>query len=485
MHARSTGTRSQLGSGNEPCAGIATALRPVAPEVERLADAALPTAAGEFRILIFRVAGEEADYTALIRGPLGPERVPLVRLHSECLTGDTLGSLRCDCGEQLDLALSLIAGAGSGVLLYLPQEGRGIGLANKIRAYGLQDFGLDTVDANTALGLPVDGRDYAAAAAILRALGVERARLLTNNPEKCRALERHGVRVVARVPLEVPPGIANHAYLRTKASRMGHLLKLSGADEQIDHVNGHMLAPDLPVEAVDARLPQPSEGRAGRPRVTVHYAQTLDGRIATRTFNSQWISGDGSMRLAHALRAAHQAVLVGVGTVIADNPQLTVRHVPGRNPLRVVLDSTLRVPLDAHLLADRNDPTVVVTTERATETRRRAVVDCGAEVLLADAAPDGKVDVGDALRRLAERGVASVLVEGGGAVITSALRAGVVDRLTVCIAPKVIGAGIDAVGDLDIRRLADALTFSSARFSTLGEDVIFDGQLAPVGSVAA
>jgi GTP cyclohydrolase II len=140
------------------------------------------------------------------------------------LTGDVLGSLRCDCGQQLSAALALIARAASGVLLYLRQEGRGIGLANKIRAYALQDTGLDTVDANLALGLPVDRREYASAAAILRELGLRRVRLLTNNPMKSAALERHGVEIVERVPLTVRPNSVNRRYLRTKADRMGHLL---------------------------------------------------------------------------------------------------------------------------------------------------------------------------------------------------------------------------------------------------------------------
>ena len=151
---------------------------------------------------------------------------PLLRIHSQCLTGDVLGSLRCDCGEQLVEALALIASADSGVLLYLPQEGRGIGLANKIRAYALQDQGLDTVDANLALGLPVDRREYTSAAEILRFLGLRQVRLLTNNPLKSAALELHGIQVVERVPLAVRPNSVNRRYLRTKADRMGHLLAL-------------------------------------------------------------------------------------------------------------------------------------------------------------------------------------------------------------------------------------------------------------------
>jgi GTP cyclohydrolase II len=192
--------------------------------VTQVALAALPTRYGQFTVGVFYVDGTRTESLALMCGDLDDQTVPLVRLHSECLTGDVLGSLRCDCGEQLAASLELIAQSGTGVLLYLRQEGRGIGLANKIRAYALQDAGMDTVDANLALGLPVDRREYTSSAAILRHLGLRRVRLLTNNPLKRTALEQHGIEVVERVPLMVPPNPANRQYLRTKAKRMGHLL---------------------------------------------------------------------------------------------------------------------------------------------------------------------------------------------------------------------------------------------------------------------
>jgi GTP cyclohydrolase II len=193
--------------------------------VQHQAEAALPTRFGTFKIAVFEVDGSPGEIAVLTRGSLVGSGPPLVRLHSECLTGDVLGSLRCDCGQQLTAALTLIARAGSGALLYLPQEGRGIGLANKIRAYALQDQGLDTVDANLALGLPVDRRDYAAAAEVLRSLGVRQVRLLTNNPLKSESLERHGIQVIQRVSLTVPSNPVNRHYLRTKADRMGHLFE--------------------------------------------------------------------------------------------------------------------------------------------------------------------------------------------------------------------------------------------------------------------
>ena len=216
---------------------------------------------------------------------------------------------------------------------------------------------------------------------------------------------------------------------------------------------------------------------AGRPDVTVKYAQTLDGRIATCTGHSQWISGPESLTLAHELRAGHDAVLVGVGTVLRDNPRLTVRLAAGANPLRVVADTSARMPLDCHLLADEPERTVVGVGGSAPRERVEAIRRLGARTLVTATGDDGRLDLGDVLRRLALLHRRSVLVEGGAAIVTSLLRDGLVDRLVVCIAPKLVGAGIEAVGDLGIRDLASALTFSKVETRRLGDDVIFDGRL--------
>ena len=179
-------------------------------------------------IVAFRSPDDIREHAALVIGRRSAEGVPLVRLHSECLTGDVFGSLKCDCGPQLDSALDAIAGearaGGWGVLLYLRQEGRGIGLVNKLRAYRLQDQGFDTIDANTRLGLPEEARDFPVAARMLALLGIERIRLMTNNPAKLAAFEGAGVRVAERVPLALAAGTHNRAYLATKRDRAGHLL---------------------------------------------------------------------------------------------------------------------------------------------------------------------------------------------------------------------------------------------------------------------
>ena len=202
----------------------------------RVAQAGLPTRYGTFEMFVYD-APDHKEHVALTLGAIDGGGPVLVRAHSECLTGDVFGSSRCDCGEQLADSLRFLQERGRGVLLYLRQEGRGVGLTNKISAYALQERGLDTVEANLALGLPEDTRDYRAAADMLLDLGVRRARLLTNNPAKIEGLERYGVEVVERVPLGILPNPWNLGYLRTKREKMGHLFPEAAALEAVRGVS--------------------------------------------------------------------------------------------------------------------------------------------------------------------------------------------------------------------------------------------------------
>ena len=221
-----------------------------------------------------------------------------------------------------------------------------------------------------------------------------------------------------------------------------------------------------------------------RPTVTVSYAQTLDGRLATASGGSRWISSPESLRFAHQLRAQHDAVAVGAGTACNDDPRLTVRLVPGEDPLRVVVDSSLRTPLSAAVLADgAANGTVLAVTERAPIERCDEASSLGATVLRLPADAAGRVDLVALLSGLHSLGVRSLMVEGGAALITSFLCERLVDRLAVCIAPKILGSGIEAVGDLGIYELADSLTLADTSVTPYGVDLILDSRVEyPNGS---
>jgi 3,4-dihydroxy 2-butanone 4-phosphate synthase/GTP cyclohydrolase II len=452
----------------------------------------LPTPFGPFEIRAFET-GAGLVYLAMVHGDLGDGDDVLVRLHSECLTGDALGSLRCDCGVQLRLAMRTIAAEQRGVLIYATgQEGRGIGLVNKLKAYVAQDGGADTVDANVVLGLPIDARDYTAAAAVLEQLAVRSVRLLTNNPTKVDGLRAAGTTVNGLAPLPTAPHHRNLSYLRTKADRMGHLRPHLGAPppEGVPGLNGHGNgngAAGSSVAGIDSAAAAPTldamqllgavRRHPDRPYVVLKYAQSLDGRIATSSGDSKWISGEPERRLSHTLRAACDAVLVGVGTAITDRPQLTVRMVPGASPNRVVLDSTLRLPLDSPLL-EPEAATTIITTERADPARRAALQRRGARIeIVAD--DEGRVDLAAALSRLRDAGVESLLVEGGAAVITAFLAAGLVDRMIVGIAPIVLGRGTDAVEGLGITEVIDGIRLERRTVVTAGDDLILAGDVVP------
>jgi 3,4-dihydroxy 2-butanone 4-phosphate synthase/GTP cyclohydrolase II len=427
--------------------------------LREVASLPLGTTFGEFELRAFELASGGV-YLALVRGDIGDGDSVLTRLHSECVTGDALGSLRCDCGTQLREAGRAIAAEGRGVLVYATdQEGRGIGLVNKLRAYMLQENGLDTVEANCRLGFPPDARTYDAAARCLDLLGVRSVRLLTNNPRKVEAITRAGITVERTVPLRTSPHLRNVDYLKAKEARLGHV---APAGVPLD---GNPIGEATNVAPLLGR-PLP---RSRRPYVLLKYAQTVDGRIATQRGDAKWISSEAERRISHGLRAACDAVLVGVGTAIIDDPQLTVRMVPGVSPLRVVLDSTLRLPSTARVFDDQARTLVLTTSSSSND--RRAVLRGRAVVHVVDAGPRG-VDLASALETLQALGVGSLLVEGGARIITSFFAEKLVDRLVVGIAPTIMGTGIEAVGDLGVASVRESIRLTNRSVHQAGGDLL-------------
>jgi len=434
----------------------------------------LPTPFGVFDVHAFERASGHV-YVAMVMGDVFDGDDVLVRIHSECLTGDALGSLRCDCGIQLRTGLRMIAAERRGILVYATgHEGRGIGLVNKLRAYVAQDDGADTVDANVALGLPIDARDYSEAAAVLTELGVRTVRLLTNNPRKVTGLRAAGAVVTSVVALPTAPHHRNLGYLNTKMRRRDHV-RPTGRRVQSDQQVEPALSLDAPTDVM--ALLGEIRPRHDRPFVVLKYAQTLDGRIATSTGDSKWISGEPERVVSHALRAACDSVMVGIGTVLSDDPELTVRMVAGASPMRAVLDTDLRIPLDAKILGPES-ATTVITTDRSDPERRRLLRDRGVRVEIVGQ-DDGRVSIREALASLRGNGVESVMVEGGSHVITSLLSAGLVDRIIVGIAPILVGTGTQAVNGLGIRTIASGIRIENRTVLPLGNDIIVAGDVIP------
>ena len=434
--------------------------------VDRAVSVRIPTLEGEFWLRYYSDNRNGEEHLALVNGDVAGVRDVLVRLHSECFTGDVLGSLRCDCGDQLSLSMQEISREGTGVLLYLRQEGRGIGLWDKLRTYNLQDEGYDTVDANLELGHQADERDYEIAALILQDLGVASVRLLTNNPSKIDGLRKSGVEVAARQPLHARVTTENINYLITKATRMGHLLEL-GAEPALEPAtsDGGQHAPeDFPAR----------RQVMGRPFVTLSYAQSLDGSISRTPGERMVLSGPESSVMTHRLRASHDAILVGIGTVLSDNPRLTVRLSEGSDPQPVVLDSTLRFPIESDMLRRSKLAPWIATTDRASVERRQELEGLGARVLSLASTDTGRVDLPSLLKRLGSMGADSVMVEGGSRVITNFLRDRLVDHIVLTVAPVMVG-GMRALGELESpQKLVPRLR--NAHYRRMGSDLVVSGE---------
>lgn len=452
--------------------------------MQRTTSARIPTSAGTFHLYHYSNERDDKEHLALVMGDVHDGERVLVRVHSECMTGDVFGSLRCDCGEQLHTAMQHIAAEGRGIIVYLRQEGRGIGLAQKLRAYNLQDEGYDTVDANLLLGHQADEREYWAAVGILEDLQVRSVRLLTNNPSKIEHLRAQGIRIVDRVPLEPSILPENAAYLETKVRRMRHLLHLPAAAPA--NVTGQQLPPELAlrVDALRQRAHAYAEER-GLPFVTLSYAQSLDGSIAAVSGQPLALSGPLSLTLTHALRAAHDAILVGIGTVLADDPRLTVRLVAGPDPQPVVVDSRLRLPATAKLL--QHPRGLWLATTDAEQLPNSHPLGANVRVMEVGAGADGRVDLPAMLAELGRRGIRSVMVEGGSQLLTSFVQGQLAQAVVITIAPRLVG-GLGAIG-------APLATNGAASFGTprltdvaytpAGEDLVVWGDIAWPQQVAA
>ncbi|KTC84760.1 GTP cyclohydrolase II [Legionella drozanskii] len=385
--------------------------------IKKEVSASIPSKYGSFELSLFTTNRDNKEHLLLTYGAVHNTDDILVRIHSECMTGDILGSLRCDCGEQLQLSMSQIANEGRGIIIYLRQEGRGIGLIDKLRTYNLQDQGKDTVDANLALGHEDDARSYEVAAHILNELQIKSLRLLTNNPKKIEALNQYHFNVISRVPIKGIIHSHNAFYLLTKKQKMAHFFE----EEELKELHEKC-----------------STSVKNRPMVTLAYAQSLDGSISCHRKKRLMLSSQESLVLTHKLRSENDAILVGVGTVISDDPLLTVRHYQGKNPQVVILDSTLRIPLTARVLKNSSPP-IIFTTERADREKLKLLTEMNAKIVLVDSICDGQVDLNKALEELLSIGIKTVMVEGGRTIITNFINENLVDKVIITVAPIFVG----------------------------------------------
>lgn len=431
----------------------------------------IPTNEGEFQLCYYQNNVDDKEHLALLFGDIFHTPNPIVRIHSECFTGDVLGSLRCDCGPQLKKAMQMIAAAGAGVIVYLRQEGRGIGLLNKMRAYNLMDMGYDTVDANLILGHEADERDYSIGGLILKELGIQSVQLLTNNPHKIESLENLGIAVSKRLPIVTAVQAENEAYLQTKVDRMRHILNMNSNGSH-HSMNGHSASAlengRLPHDfGTEKHPPQDS------PQVTLSYAQSLDGSITVQRGHAYPISGAQSLIFTHRLRAANDAILVGIGTVLSDNPLLTVRLVEGNDPQPVILDTHLQFPPTARLFSHPSRQPWIFCADTADPAATAALTAAGARIFTVGVTAYGRLDLQQVLATLSTQQIQTLMVEGGAEVITSFLQAGLVHRVALTIAPTFLG-GLKAVDQLSPNRLPH---LKNVQKEWLGEDLIMTGDV--------
>lgn len=431
--------------------------------IKNLVKTRLPTGFGEFTLYLYSEHGKE--HLALVKGDVhGKADIP-VRVHSECLTGDVFGSRRCDCGDQLRHSLQYLGRVDAGILIYLRQEGRGIGLMKKMEAYNLQDQGMDTVEANIHLGHQPDERDYGIAARILRDLGAESIRLITNNPHKVEELRQHGIEVAERIPIEVGYHSENLGYLRSKAERMAHLLSFR---ERMPE--DHELAF---IEPLIDQLTLSRDAEHPFPFVTLAYTQGLDGRIANTDGQTSALGSEPVLALARHLRSQHDGLLVDVDTLLSDDSRLNGLFRAEGTPRLIILDRQLRTPLDCKAFQPPSKPPIILTAGTADPNRRAQLVQRGARVVHVDADTEGCLNLRPALAALTGEGIHTLMVEGGGTIISTFLKQHLVNYCVITITPKIIG-GLKAIEDLPSGG-ATPLSLADCHYQPLGSDLIAYG----------
>lgn len=427
------------------------------PVIKNLVKTRLPTGFGDFSLYLYLDGGKE--HLALVKGDVAECDVVPVRVHSECLTGDVFASRRCDCGDQLKHTLMYLGRQKAGILIYLRQEGRGIGLLKKMEAYNLQDQGLDTVEANIQLGHQADERDYGIAARILRSLGVTAIRLITNNPHKVEELESNGINVLSRIPIEVGHHEENLGYLKSKAERMAHLLRFS---ERVPEDQDFSF-----LQSLKDQLVLVSHASHVRPFVTLAYAQSMDGTPLLRQGGvEERISDSALMRY---LRSLHAATLYSAKTLKGDADLLAAA---AGSALSVVWDPALEWGEGGIPWVDGIERLMVVTGPDHDRSRLSSLLAQGVRVLVLAESSGEYGPLGALLEALGREGVRTLLVQGDDVLVGAFLFGRCTDYCVITMVPCFVG-GSTSLSD-GARVLPQ---IAECAFETLGSDVIAFGPL--------
>jgi 3,4-dihydroxy 2-butanone 4-phosphate synthase/GTP cyclohydrolase II len=425
--------------------------------VKNFVKTRIPTIYGEFTLYLYLQQGKE--HLALVKNDVrGQPNVP-VRVHSECITGDVFGSRRCDCGDQLKHTLQYLGRSRCGILIYLRQEGRGIGLRKKLEAYNLQDHGLDTVEANLQLGHQADERDYSIAALILKDLGVQSIRLVTNNPRKVDELREHGIEVEERIPIEVGQHRDNLGYLRSKAEKLAHLLTFR------ERVPAH---DDLAF--IEPLLDQLSLARTAGPDgifVTWAYIQSMNGNII-----SDVPAFEQAMALSHYLKSKHDAFLVDIETTAGYFPSINGNE----SPIPIIWDRYLRISLDNVFLKQSSIFPIILTTNESATAQLQTLTALGAKILVLKATDDHYIDLHDVLKKLKQWGIHTLLIEGRPSIISTFLETQLVNYCVITITPKIIG-GSSVIDPHCHTNKKSPLTLMDCQYHILGSEVIAYGSV--------
>ena len=407
----------------------------------KYSKAKLPTLHGIFNCYCF--PDETHEHVAMVYGDITNKKNVITRIHSECFTGDLFGSMKCDCGEQLDAALKYIVSNGSGLVIYLKQEGRGIGLFNKLKAYELQDQNqLDTIESNHQLGFGTDLRSYTHAVQILNFFNINSIQLISNNPEKKSALNHAGITVNKMIELKTNVNPFNKNYLNTKKQKLHHKLTLS------------------------------EQKKESKIMITAAYAQTINGTISLENFSPIQISNKDALHLTHKIRTNHDAILVGINTILTDNPRLTARSVQGSQPQPCIIDTHLRCDTTKNIFQHDKNPWIFTASTDSKKIQK--IEAAGGTIFQLKKTKKNLLDLNQIIVLLEKKNIKSLLIEGGRTILTQFLEEKLIDSFTITLSPEFL-SGTNVLNMKSPLKLSNKVYLSELTSYLLADNIIIEG----------